>query len=47
MQGTVNMIFAACQIQEKFSEQSKNLHMVFVDLTKALDTVKLEGAVKI
>ena len=33
------MIFAARQMQEKCQEQNKDLYMVFVDLTKAFDTV--------
>ncbi|XP_076447193.1 uncharacterized protein LOC143284443 [Babylonia areolata] len=37
--GTCDMVFAVCQMQEKCREQNKELHMVFVDLTKAFDTV--------
>ena len=37
--GTAEMIFAARQIQEKCIEQQKNLLAVFIDLTKAFDTV--------
>ena len=37
--GTVDMIFALRQIQEKSREHDKDLFMVFVDLTKAFDTV--------
>ena len=33
------MIFAARQIQEKYREQNRDLYMVFVDLTKAFDSV--------
>ena len=37
--GTVDMIFALRQIQEKSREQNNDLYMVFIDLTKAFDTV--------
>lgn len=37
--GTIDMIFAARQIQEKCREQRVPLYMLFVDLTKAFDTV--------
>ncbi len=37
------MIFAAHQIQEKSVEQSQNLYLTIVDLTKAFDTVSREG----
>lgn len=37
--GTVDMIFGLRQLQEKSREQDKDLFMVFVDLTKAFDTV--------
>ena len=37
--GTVDMIFAARQIQEKCREQHRDLYMAFIDLTKAFDTV--------
>ena len=37
------MIFAVRQIQEKCREQNKDLYMVFVDLTKAFDTVNRDG----
>ena len=37
--GTVDMIFSARQIQEKCTEQQVPLYQVFVDLTKAFDTV--------
>ena len=36
---TADMIFAARQIQEKCLEKDKDLYMVFIDLTKAYDTV--------
>uniref|UniRef100_A0A0B7BSR0 Reverse transcriptase domain-containing protein n=3 Tax=Arion vulgaris TaxID=1028688 RepID=A0A0B7BSR0_9EUPU len=45
--GTADMIFAARQLQEKCQEQHRNLYMVFVDLTKAFDTVNREGLWKI
>ena len=34
--GTVDMIFAACQLQEKCQEQYDDLFITFIDLTKAL-----------
>ena len=37
--GTTDMIFAARQIQEKCREQNRDLYMVFIDLTKAFDSV--------
>lgn len=37
--GTADMIFTARQLQEKCREQHKDLYMIFVDLTKAFDTV--------
>lgn len=40
---TTDMVFAARQLQEKSQEQQKDLIMVFVDLTKAFDTVNREG----
>ena len=45
--GTVDMIFAARQLQEKCQEQNKALYSTFVDLTKAFDTVSREGLWKI
>ena len=41
--GTVDMIFCARQIQEKCIEQNKDLYILFVDLTKAFDTVPRSG----
>ena len=41
--GTVDMIFAARQIQEKCKEQNRDLYIRFVDLTKAFDTVSRIG----
>ena len=40
---TIDMIFAACQVQEKCREQNLDLYMVFVDLTKAFDTISRDG----
>ena len=40
---TVDMIFTARQIQEKCREQQRDLYLVFIDLTKAFDTVNREG----
>ena len=45
--GTMDMIFAARQLQEKCIEQCRDLYMTFVDLTKAFDTVSREGLWKI
>ena len=45
--GTVDMVFAVRQIQEKCIEQNMDLYMTFVDLTKAFDTVCREGLWKI
>ena len=45
--GTVDMIFAARQLQEKFQEQHRDHYTTFVDLTKAFDTVSREGLWKI
>ena len=40
---TIDMIFAARQVQEKCREQNLDLYMVFVDLTKAFDTISRDG----
>lgn len=40
--GTADMIFAVRQLQEKCEEQQMDLYMVFIDLTKAYDTVNRE-----
>jgi len=37
------MIFSARQIQEKCLEQHRYLYMVFIDLTKAFDSVNRQG----
>ena len=37
--GTVDMVFALRQLQEKCVEQHQDLHLLFIDLTKAFDTV--------
>ena len=41
--GTIDMIFAARQLQEKCQEQNCELYTTFVDLTKAFDTVSRQG----
>ncbi|XP_078077501.1 LOW QUALITY PROTEIN: uncharacterized protein LOC144499261 [Mustelus asterias] len=41
--GTTNMIFAACQLQEKCQEQNRELYTIFVDLVKAFETVSRQG----
>jgi len=41
--GTDDMVFTARQIQEKCREQNRDLYVVFVDLTKAFDTVNGDG----
>ena len=45
--GTIDMVFATRQLQEKSMEQHQDLYMTFVDLTKAFDTVSREGLWKI
>jgi len=45
--GTIDMVFAIRQIQEKCREQNQSLYLLFVDLTKAFDTVSREGLWKI
>ena len=45
--GTIDMIFTARQLQEKCQEQNVDLYKIFVDLTKAFDTVSREGLWKI
>ena len=41
--GTIDMIFAVRQPQEKCVEQHQDLHMLFIDLTKAFDTISRPG----
>ena len=41
--GTIDMVFAARQLQEKCQEQNADLYSTYVDLTKAFDTVSREG----
>ena len=41
--GTIDMIFAARQIQEKCQEQNQDIYVTFVNLTKAFDTVSRDG----
>ena len=41
--GTVDMVFALRQLQEKCLEQHQDLYVLFVDLTKAFDTVSRPG----
>ncbi|KAK7488246.1 hypothetical protein BaRGS_00020553, partial [Batillaria attramentaria] len=43
--GTVGMVFAARQLQEKCQEQHRELLTTFVDMTKAFDTVRLDVVV--
>ena len=45
--GTIDMVFAARQLQEKCQEQNFDLFSTYVDLTKAFDTVGREGLWKI
>ncbi|BHF82138.1 hypothetical protein SprV_0802527500 [Sparganum proliferum] len=45
--GTMDMIFAARQLQEKCQEMRTHLYSTFVDLTKAFDTLNREGLWKI
>jgi len=44
---TTDMLFAARQVQEKCREQNRDLFMVFIDLTKAFDSVNREGLWKV
>ena len=45
--GTIDMVFALRQLQEKCREQNQNLYILFVDLTKAFDTVSRDGLMSI
>ena len=40
---TVDMVFAVRQIQEKCIKQNMSLYAIFIDLTKAFDTVNREA----
>ena len=40
---TIDMIFSVCQVQERCIEQNMDLFAVFIDLTKAFDTVNREA----
>ena len=42
-QRSTDMIFSARQLQEKCQEQYKDLYLVFIDLTKAFDSVNRPG----
>lgn len=42
-QGTMGMIFAARQLQEKCVEQNNGLFVVFIELTKAFDSVPCDS----
>ena len=41
--GTVDVIFASCQLQEKCQDQYDDLFITLIDLTKAFDTVCIDG----
>jgi len=41
--GTTDMIFSARQLQEKCLEQYKDLCLIFIDLTKAFDSMNRSG----
>ena len=45
--GTANMVFTARQIQEKCREQGQNLYIVFIDFTKAFDSVNRDRLWKV
>ena len=45
--GTTDMVFTLRQIQEKSREQQKPLYMVFIDLTKAFDSVNRDALWKV
>ncbi|XP_059585102.1 uncharacterized protein LOC132250946 [Alligator mississippiensis] len=42
-QGTTNMVFVARQIQEKCQKQNQELFVIFIDLTKALNSLNCEA----
>ena len=41
--GTTDMVFALRQLQEKCVFQNQDLYLLFIDLTKAFDTIHREG----
>ena len=41
--GTTDMVFALRQLQEKSVFQNQDLYLLFIDLTKAFDTINREG----
>ena len=41
--GTADMVFSLRQLQEKCKLQNQDLYLVFIDLTKAFDTVNRDG----
>ena len=41
------MIFTARQLHEKYQEQNVDLYVMFIDLTKAFETVSRDGLWKI
>ena len=43
----IDMIFTACQLQEKCQEQNRQLYMATVNITKAFDAISQEGLWKI
>ena len=45
--GTIDMVFSLKQVQEKAKEHHQELYMVFIDLTKAFDTVSREALWKV
>ena len=45
--GTVDMIFSLRQVAEKVREKNEELYMVFIDLTKAFDTVNRDALWKV
>ena len=45
--GTVDIIFTVRQLQQKCREQHQDLYLIFVDLTKAFNSVSRDGLWKI
>ena len=41
--GTTDMVFALRQLQEKCRLQNQDLYLLFIDLTKAFDTINRKG----